>query len=239
MNAIAIDGFSSTGKSSVAKVLAQRLGYLYVDTGAMYRAVALHALRNGWVGPDGSLEAAGSTDALRAGVGALDIRWRREASGHQHTLLNGEDVEAQIRTMEISQIVSKVSAVPQVRRALVAQQQKLGTDSPGVVMDGRDIGTVVFPEAKLKIFMTARPDVRAARRFAEMEAKGSTDGLTVQDIATNLAQRDAEDQARLDSPLLQAHDALVLDNSDLTFVQAVEQAYTWARERGFATAQPH
>ncbi|MEY4865702.1 MAG: hypothetical protein RLZZ114_1131, partial [Bacteroidota bacterium] len=188
---------------------------------------------------DGSLEAAGSTDALRAGVGALDIRWRWEASGHQHTLLNGEDVEAQIRTMEISQIVSKVSAVPQVRRALVAQQQKLGTDSPGVVMDGRDIGTVVFPEAKLKIFMTARPDVRAARRFAEMEAKGSTDGLTVQDIATNLAQRDAEDQARLDSPLLQAHDALVLDNSDLTFVQAVEQAYTWARERGFATAQPH
>ena len=172
MNAIAIDGFSSTGKSSVAKVLAQRLGYLYVDTGAMYRAVALHALRNGWVGPDGSLEAAGSTDALRAGVGALDIRWRWEASGHQHTLLNGEDVEAQIRTMEISQIVSKVSAVPQVRRALVAQQQKLGTDSPGVVMDGRDIGTVVFPEAKLKIFMTARPDVRAARRFAEMEAKG-------------------------------------------------------------------
>ena len=232
MNAIAIDGFSSTGKSSVAKILAQRLGYLYVDTGAMYRAVALHALRNGWVGPDGSSVSPAAAEALRAGAGTLDIRWRWEASGQQHTLLNGEDVEAEIRTMEISQIVSKVSAVPEVRRALVAQQQKLGTDSPGVVMDGRDIGTVVFPEAKLKIFMTARP-------FAEMEAKGSTDGLTVEDIATNLAQRDAEDQARLDSPLLQAHDALVLDNSDLTFDQAVEQAYTWARERGYTAAQPH
>jgi cytidylate kinase len=220
MNAIAIDGFSSTGKSSVAKILAQRLGYLYVDTGAMYRAVALHALRNGWVGPDGSSVNAHAAEALRAGAGT-------------------QDVEAQIRTMEISQIVSKVSAVPEVRRALVAQQQRLGTDSPGVVMDGRDIGTVVFPEAKLKIFMTARPDVRAARRFAEMEAKGSTDGLSVQDIAANLAQRDAEDQARLDSPLLKAQDALVLDNSDLTFDQAVEQAYTWARERGFAAAQPH
>ena len=229
MNAIAIDGFSSTGKSSVAKILANRLGFLYVDTGAMYRAVALHALRNSWIHPDGSPLG----DTLKHEVSALDIRWRLVPDGQQHTLLNGEDVEAEIRSHAISQVVSKVSAIPEVRRALVAQQQRLGVDSPGVVMDGRDIGTVVFPDARLKIFMTARPEVRAARRYAEMQAKGAADGLTLDEVAANLMQRDAEDQARLDSPLLQAQDARVLDNSDLTFDEAVDRAFGWAQERGF------
>jgi cytidylate kinase len=229
MNAIAIDGFSSTGKSSVAKILATRLGFLYVDTGAMYRAVALHALRNSWIHPDGSPLG----DTLKNEVGTLDIRWRLVPDGQQHTLLNGEDVEAEIRSHAISQVVSKVSAIPEVRRALVAQQQRLGVDSPGVVMDGRDIGTVVFPDARLKIFMTARPEVRAARRYAEMQAKGAADGLTLDEVAANLMQRDAEDQARLDSPLLQAQDARVLDNSDLTFDEAVDLAFGWAQERGF------
>jgi cytidylate kinase len=163
----------------------------------------------------------------------LDIRWRLVPDGQQHTLLNGEDVEAEIRSHAISQVVSKVSAIPEVRRALVAQQQRLGVDSPGVVMDGRDIGTVVFPDARLKIFMTARPEVRAARRYAEMQAKGAADGLSLDEVAANLMQRDAEDQARLDSPLLQAQDARVLDNSDLTFDEAVDLALGWAQERGF------
>lgn len=220
---IAIDGFSSTGKSTVAKRLAQALNFIYVDTGAMYRMVALVAIRKGWV-QDGYLDEA----ALVNHLPAISLDFKRGSQGRNLAVLNGEVVEAEIRTMEVNRIVSRVSSIPAVRRQLVAQQQRMG-QGQSLVMDGRDIGTVVFPHAELKIFMTADSDIRAARRLEELRFKGDAT-VTLAEVKTNLLQRDAQDQGRLDSPLLQAEDARILDNSHISPDEVFQIAYDWALE---------
>lgn len=220
---IAIDGFSSTGKSTVAKRLAQALNFIYVDTGAMYRMVALVAIREGWV-QDGYLDEA----ALVNHLPSISLDFERGSQGENLAVLNGEVVEAEIRTMEVNRIVSRVSSIPAVRRQLVAQQQRMG-QGQSLVMDGRDIGTVVFPHAELKIFMTADSDIRAARRLEELRSKGDTT-VTLVEVKTNLLQRDAQDQGRLDSPLLQADDARILDNSHISPDEVFQVAYDWAIE---------
>lgn len=206
---IAIDGFSSTGKSTLAKQLATHLGYSYVDSGAMYRAVALYGMQNlciqnKQVNEDCLL---GLLDEIK-----LDFVFDSDLQ-RSRIVLNGEDVEEAIRSMEVNQVVSKVSSISEVRRRLVAIQQLMGKNG-GVVMDGRDIGTVVFPDAELKIYMTADPDIRARRRFDELQSKGQTASL--EEVKENLLMRDQQDQERLDSPLLQAADAIELDNSYLS-----------------------
>ena len=206
---IAIDGYSSTGKSTIAKRLAEHLGYKYIDTGAMYRMVALDALSRGWVSPEHM-----DLEPLLANLPNLDLNFHRTPDGQNVAMLNGVDVEDEIRSMAVSQVVSKVSSISEVRRQLVAQQQRMGKGK-GVVLDGRDIGTVVFPDAEVKIFMTADIAVRAERRLAELVAKGQK-GVSLGEVADNLAKRDKEDQARADSPLIQADDALTLDNSTLS-----------------------
>jgi len=220
---IAIDGFSSTGKSTVAKRLAQALEFIYVDTGAMYRMVALVAIRQGWV-QDGYLDEA----ALVNHLPNISLDFQRGLQGENLAVLNGEVVEADIRTMEVNRIVSRVSSIPAVRRQLVAQQQRMG-QGQSLVMDGRDIGTVVFPHAELKIFMTADSDIRAARRLEELRAKGDQT-VTLAEVKSNLLQRDAQDQGRLDSPLLQADDARILDNSDISPDEVFQVAFEWAQE---------
>ena len=220
---IAIDGFSSTGKSTVAKRLAQALQFIYVDTGAMYRMVALVAIREGWV-QDGYLDEA----ALVNHLPNISLDFQRGPQGENLAVLNGEVVEADIRTMEVNRIVSRVSSIPAVRRQLVAQQQRMG-QGQSLVMDGRDIGTVVFPHAELKIFMTADSDIRAARRLAELRTKGDA-SVTLKEVRSNLLQRDAQDQGRLDSPLLQAEDARILDNSHITPDEVFHRALAWANE---------
>ena len=219
---IAIDGFSSTGKSTVAKRLAQALEFIYVDTGAMYRMVALVAIRQGWV-QDGYLDEA----ALVNHLPNISLDFQRGLQGENLAVLNGEVVEADIRTMEVNRIVSRVSSIPAVRRQLVAQQQRMG-QGQNLVMDGRDIGTVVFPHAELKIFMTADSDIRAARRLEELRAKGDKT-VTLAEVKSNLLQRDAQDQGRLDSPLLQADDARILDNSDISPDEVFQVAFEWAQ----------
>jgi len=219
---IAIDGFSSTGKSTVAKRLAQALAFIYVDTGAMYRMVALAAIRQGWV-QDGYLDEA----ALVNHLPTISLDFQRGSKGENLAVLNGEVVEADIRTMEVNRIVSRVSSIPAVRRQLVAQQQRMG-QGQSLVMDGRDIGTVVFPHAELKIFMTADADIRAARRLEELRAKGDQT-VTLAEVKSNLLQRDAQDQGRLDSPLLQAVDARILDNSDISPDEVFQTAFAWAQ----------
>lgn len=203
---IAVDGYASTGKSTLAKRLAASLGFLYIDTGAMYRMVALYAIRQGWAAPD-----AINARAIDASLDQVHLAFARDAGGQNRALLNGEDVEEAIRTMEVSRVVSSVSSLVPVRRRLVAQQQAMG-QSQSLVMDGRDIGTVVFPDAELKLFITADADVRATRRFAEMES-ANPGAVSLAEVKANLLQRDQEDRERLDSPLLQAQDAVVLDNS--------------------------
>ena len=220
---IAIDGFSSTGKSTVAKRLAQALQFIYVDTGAMYRMVALVAIREGWV-QDGYLDEA----ALVNHLPNISLDFQRGPQGENLAVLNGEVVEADIRTMEVNRIVSRVSSIPAVRRQLVAQQQRMG-QGQSLVMDGRDIGTVVFPQAELKIFMKADSDIRAARRLAELRTKGDA-SVTLKEVRSNLLQRDAQDQGRLDSPLLQAEDARILDNSHITPDEVFHRALAWANE---------
>ena len=220
---IAIDGFSSTGKSTVAKRLAQALQFIYVDTGAMYRMVALVAIRQGWV-QDGYLDEA----ALVNHLPNISLDFQRGPSGENLAVLNGEVVEADIRTMDVNRIVSRVSSIPAVRRQLVAQQQRMG-QGQSLVMDGRDIGTVVFPHAELKIFMTADSDIRAARRLEELRSKGD-ETVTLAEVKSNLLQRDAQDQGRLDSPLLQAEDARILDNSHISPDEVFQVAYDWAKE---------
>ena len=220
---IAIDGFSSTGKSTVAKRLAQALHFIYVDTGAMYRMVALVAIRQGWV-QDGYLDEA----ALVNHLPTISLDFQRGPEGENLAVLNGEVVEADIRTMEVNRIVSRVSSIPAVRRQLVAQQQRMG-QGQSLVMDGRDIGTVVFPHAELKIFMTADSDIRAARRLEELRSKGD-ETVTLAEVKSNLLQRDAQDQGRLDSPLLQAEDARILDNSHISPDEVFQVAYNWAKE---------
>jgi cytidylate kinase len=205
---IAIDGHSSCGKSTMAKELAKRIGYTYIDSGAMYRAVTLYCIENNLF-HDGRPD----MDALQKEIDNLQITFRKEESGQFNTYLNGRNVEEQIRGMEVADKVSPVAAVGFVREALVRRQQALGQEKE-IVMDGRDIGTVVFPDAELKIFVTASPLVRAQRRLAELTAKGEKASL--EKVLRNIEKRDHIDSTRKDGPLRKAEDALVLDNSNLT-----------------------
>lgn len=212
---IAIDGHSSCGKSTFAKAIAARLGYIFIDTGAMYRSVTLYALENGGIA-GGIVD----EDAIVALLDQIDITFRfNPARGASDIYVNGEYVEGKIRTIEVSNFVSAVSSIAAVRTKLVAMQQQLGRQR-GVVMDGRDIGTVVFPDAELKIFMTADAKVRAERRFAELKAKG--DDVCFEEILENVIARDKADSNRAISPLRKADDAIVLDNSFLTVEQQME-----------------
>ena len=213
---IAIDGYSSCGKSTMAKALARKIGYVYVDTGAMYRAVTLFALRHQLFNADGSVK----VDALRELMPKVTITFRLNASTRlPETYLNGQMVEQDIRTMEVSHHVSPIAAIPFVREALVAQQQAMGRNK-GIVMDGRDIGTTVFPDAELKIFVTASPEVRAQRRYDELKGKGMD--AEYDDILKNVQERDYIDTHREVSPLRKAEDAIVLDNSHLTIAEQDE-----------------
>ena len=213
---IAIDGYSSCGKSTMAKALARKIGYVYVDTGAMYRAVTLFALRHQLFNADGSVK----VDALRELMPKVTISFRLNASTRlPETYLNGQMVEQDIRTMEVSHHVSPIAAIPFVREALVAQQQAMGRNK-GIVMDGRDIGTTVFPDAELKIFVTASPEVRAQRRYDELKGKGMD--AEYDDILKNVQERDYIDTHREVSPLRKAEDAIVLDNSHLTIAEQDE-----------------
>ena len=210
---IAIDGHSSCGKSTMAKDLARAIGYIYVDTGAMYRAVTLYSIRRGlW--KDGVLD----TETLRNEMSDVRITFRLNAeTGLPETYLNGENVEQDIRSMEVSAKVSPIATLDFVREAMVREQQAMGK-SKGIVMDGRDIGTTVFPEAEMKIFVTALPHVRAQRRLDELRAKGDAT-TTFDDVLANIEERDRIDSTRAVSPLRQAEDALVLDNSQMTIPQ--------------------
>jgi cytidylate kinase len=218
---IAIDGFSSCGKSTLAKQLAKVLNYVFVDSGAMYRAIALHFFRNNIdINNDNAV-----TEALRH----VQLEFEYNATkGTSDILLNNENVESLIRDMHISQIVSAISANKYVREFSVAQQQKMG-EQKGIVMDGRDIGTTVFPNAELKIFVTADVDVRVERRYAELVAKG--DIVSKDEVKENLVSRDHIDSTREFSPLKQAHDALILDNSNITREEQLEIALKWAQEK--------
>lgn len=214
---IAIDGFSSCGKSTLARQLAQHLGYAYIDSGAMYRAVALYVMENGLV-KDGRLD----LDGLLGQLDGIDIRFQHDPmTDKSATLLNGRNVEGEIRTMDVSNHVTLVSPVPEVRAKLVRLQQALGREK-GVVMDGRDIGTVVFPDAEVKLFMTARPEVRAMRRFHELQMKGAT--VSLADVEANIRQRDWDDTTRKADPLTKAPDAVVIDNSDITAEEQFRKA---------------
>ncbi len=214
---IAVDGFSSCGKSTLAKHLALHLGYTYIDSGAMYRAVALYMLENGLV-RNGKLD----KESLLAELDRIDIRFHHDPmTGKNETYLNGRNVESRIRGMEVSRHVTLVSPVPAVRAKLVALQQDLGRER-GVVMDGRDIGTVVFPDAEVKFYMTARTDVRAMRRYNELRAKGLE--VDFASVLENIHRRDEDDTTRVADPLIQAPDAIVIDNSDLSEQQQFEMA---------------
>lgn len=207
---IAIDGHSSCGKSTMAKALAQQVGYIYVDSGAMYRAVTLFALRHQLFNADGSVKA----EDLQSRMSEVKVHFKLDpATNLPVTYLNEERVEDEIRTLEVSQHVSPIAALPFVREAMTAAQQAMGEEK-GIVMDGRDIGTAVFPHAELKIFVTASTEVRAQRRFDELQAKGLP--ASYEDILKNVQERDYIDSHREVSPLRQAEDALVLDNSHLT-----------------------
>ncbi|MFM9074034.1 MAG: (d)CMP kinase [Bacteroidota bacterium] len=215
---IAIDGYSGCGKSTTAKEVARQLGYTYVDSGAMYRAVTLYFLENN-IDPDNE---ALVTEALKK----TDISFRLGDQGQTETYLNGARVEDRIREMRVSGAVSRVSAIPAVRRAMVARQQLLGKER-GVVMDGRDIGTVVFPDAELKVFLTAEIRVRAGRRLAELRAKGSE--ATLEAIVENLSGRDHADSTRADSPLKKADQAVEIDTSAITIPEQVGKVLALAR----------
>lgn len=208
---IAIDGYSSSGKSSMAKALAGKIGYRYVDTGAMYRAVTLLAMRGGLIDRKGTVDEAG----LVAALADANIDFAVGAEG-QRTMLNGEDVEREIRSMEVSANVSTISAIPAVRRDLVERQRIYG-EQKGIVMDGRDIATTVFPGAELKIFVNAPAEVRAERRFKELIAKGET--VTYEEVLENVRHRDMIDTTRAESPLRRADDAICLDNSNMTIAE--------------------
>ncbi len=218
---IAIDGYSACGKSTLARALAKELGYTYVDSGAMYRAVALFAMRRGlWDGEQFEL------DKLREELDGVLVTFDPKTG---HTLLNGEDVESEIRTLEVSRPASVVASYDFVRTMLVAQQRRLG-EAGGIVMDGRDIGTAVFPEAELKIFLTASPKVRAQRRYDELRGKGDQT-TTMEMVSADLADRDYRDSHRAINPLRQAEDAVIIDNSDLTIDEQTQVALQIARER--------
>ena len=217
---IAIDGFSSCGKSTLAKAMAKALEYVFVDTGAMYRAIALYFLRN---------NIAFNDTAANEALHAIELRFKFNSASHKSDMyLNGENVEQEIRTMQVSQKVSEVASIPAVRTFAVAQQQAMGMDK-GIVMDGRDIGTVVFPNAELKLFVTADPDIRLERRYQELLQTNPS--IFKEEVAANLQQRDLMDSTRAHSPLRKAEDALVLDNTNLNREQQLELAMQWAMEK--------
>ena len=216
---IAIDGFSSCGKSTMAKDLAKEIGYIYVDTGAMYRSVTLYALRHNLFNADGTIR----EWELQEQMKDINISFQlNKTTGRPDTYLNGENVENDIRTMEVSSHVSPIATLSFVREALVAQQQRMGAEK-GIVMDGRDIGTVVFPKAELKIFVTASAEVRAQRRYDELKAKGMDADYA--DILKNVEERDYIDSHRATSPLRKADDAIELDNSNLTIAEQKKWLY--------------
>jgi len=215
---IAIDGHSSCGKSTMAKALARRIGYAYIDTGAMYRAVTLYCLEHDMIKGDEV-----NKPRLRRHMPKIEITFQVNADGKSETYLNGRNVEHEIRGMEVSNKVSLVSAIGFVRRAMVAQQQAMGRNK-GIVMDGRDIGTVVFPDAELKVFVTASAEVRAQRRYQELQSKGDT-STTFEEVLANVVERDRIDSTRKESPLRQAPDALLLDNSHLTLDEQDQWLY--------------
>ena len=206
---IAIDGYSSSGKSTMARQLAGRIGYRYIDSGAMYRAVTLYAIENGLISAAGEADVA----AIEKALPGLVIDFAVQPDGSQHTMLCGRDVETEIRQLYVSSHVSTIAAIPAVRHALVDMQQRLGAGK-GIVMDGRDIGTTVFPDAELKIFVDASAQTRAQRRFTELVAKG--DAITFEEVLANVVHRDHIDETRAESPLRRADDAISLDNSTMT-----------------------
>lgn len=210
---IAIDGYSSSGKSSMAKSLAKKIGYRYIDSGAMYRAVTLYAMRNRFINEKNI-----DTQALINSLSYISIDFQVNID-KQHTLLNGEDVENEIRQMDVSNNVSSVAAIPEVRHALVAMQQALGKDK-GIVMDGRDIGTTVFPNAEMKVFVNASAETRAQRRYLELTEKGQD--VSYQAILENVKNRDHLDETRSESPLRKADDAIPLDNSTMSIAEQDE-----------------
>lgn len=213
---IAIDGFSSSGKSTMARDLAKRIGYVYVDSGAMYRAVTLYALENGMASSEKGVDA----DRLIKSLPHIKISFTPAGEdGIQHTLLNDRDVEKEIRDMRVSSLVSPVAVIPEVRRHLTALQQSYGEEK-GIVMDGRDIGTTVFPNAEMKVFVNASPEVRALRRVRELEAKGEE--VTYEEVLANVKERDHIDSTRKESPLRKAEDAYELDNDNLTIPQQMD-----------------
>lgn len=216
---IAIDGYSSTGKSTLAKTLAKVLGYTYIDTGAMYRAVSLHALQSAYVS-----ESTINEKALIADLNHIQISFTLGEASNSVVCLNGVQVESEIRGMEVSNCVSRISAIPEVRSFLVNQQQEMGAKK-GVVMDGRDIGSVVFPHAELKLFMTAKEEIRAQRRYDELRSKGVH--VDLESVKSNIAERDYRDTNRKIAPLIQVDDAIVLDNSTLT----PEEQLDWVLEK--------
>ena len=217
---IAIDGFSSCGKSTLAKAMAKALEYVFVDTGAMYRAITLFFLRNNITFND--------TDAIEA-LQAIELRFKYNSLSQKSDMyLNGENVETEIRDMQVSQKVSEVATIPAVRAFAVAQQKAMGVDK-GIVMDGRDIGTVVFPNAELKLFVTADPAIRLERRYQELVQTNPS--ILKEEVAANLQQRDLMDSTREHSPLKQAEDARVLDNTNLDRAQQFELAMQWAMEK--------
>ena len=222
---VAIDGFSSCGKSTMAKELAYEAGYIYVDTGAMYRAVSLFCILNGWMTKSGI-----NATELEKHIQSIHIEFKTNAVGISETFLNGKNVENEIRTLEVANGASRVSTLGFVRRELVHQQQLMGQQK-GIVMDGRDIGTVVFPDAELKIFLTASPEIRAKRRLDEMSAKG--ENVNYEDVLANVKERDYRDQNREESPLRKASDAIEIDNSALTPNEQREILRTLFAERTF------
>ena len=218
---IAIDGYSSTGKSTLAKQLANSLGYVYVDTGAMYRAITLFAMRNGFVG-NGKV----NTEALVRLLPKIKLKFVfNKALGYAEMYLDGENVETEIRTLEVSNYVSKIAAIEQVRYKLVEMQRKMGKEK-GIVMDGRDIGTVVFPDAELKIFMNAAPDARAARRYKELLERG--ENVNYKEVLKNVVDRDHIDTHREFSPLRKSEDAIDFDNTDMGLKEQFERIYNFA-----------
>lgn len=213
---IAIDGYSSSGKSTMARDLARRIGYVYVDSGAMYRAVTLYAIEQGMTDKEGNVD----VEALISALPEINISFTPAgADGIQHTMLNGRDVESKIRGMEVSSLVSPVSAIPEVRRRLTELQRDFGRER-GIVMDGRDIGTTVFPDAEMKVFVDATPEVRARRRTLELEQKGASP--VYEEVLENIRERDRIDTTRKESPLRKADDAHVLDNDNLNIPQQMD-----------------
>ncbi len=221
---IAIDGHSSTGKSTLAKEIAKALNYIYIDTGAMYRAVTYYALQNKLISKNHF-----DKEQLIRDLDQINISFQYNPElGFAEVYLNGKNIENEIRQMEVSNFVSEIATVPEIREKLVAQQRKIGQQK-GIVMDGRDIGSVVFPDAELKIFMTASPEVRAQRRYKELKAKG--ENVNFDEVLQNVIKRDKIDSTRATSPLIKTNDAIVLDNSNLSREEQFKKVLEWAKEK--------